>query len=187
MVFIGALAGILVSGGTAVFSYMHRVPEYSFVSNFLYYTLKEYALPVVLVYAVYFFVTKDDFDFRVKAFFPVLSSFQAIYMPYCTIASNTAAFSFYLLFVKPVVVLSMVFLCSLIAYKIYRCANENKILFIVLYALAALVTLLVPAVLETMWLMEMLLPLVYVAAVLYGLLALILFFVETHREDRIIY
>ena len=34
LIAIGAFTGIVVSGCTAVFSYMHRVPEYSFASNF---------------------------------------------------------------------------------------------------------------------------------------------------------
>lgn len=187
LIFLGVFAGILVSGCTAVFSYMHRIPEYSFPSNFIYFLLKEYCLPLILVYALYFFCTKDSFDFRVKAFFPVTGAFFTVYMPYCTIASNSAAFSFFLLFVKPVVVLSMVFLCSLIAYRIYRLACEKKTGLIVAFSFSALVSMAVPAVLETMWLLEILLPVVYVASVLYGLIALVLFFVETHRENRIIY
>lgn len=187
LIAIGALTGIVVSGCTAVFSYMHRVPEYSFASNFFYFLLKEYLLPMVIVYAAYFFCTKDDYDFRVKAFFPVIASFFAIYIPYCTIASYAAAFSFYLLFIKPVVVLSMVFLCSLIAYKIYNFANNSNVGMIVLYSFLALCAVVFPAVIETLWLLEILLPVVYISSVLYGLLALVLFFVETHREDRIIY
>lgn len=187
MVFIGALAGILVSGGTAVLSYMHRVPEYSFMSNFFYYLLKEYVLPLVLVYALYFFCTKDDYEFRVKAFFPVMASFFAIYMPYCTIASTTAAFSFYLLFVKPVVVLSMIFLCSDIAYQIYTGAVEGSKKKIILNSVAALVVLAVPVLLETMWLMVMLLPVVYIAAVLYGMIALVLFFIESRQGARFLF
>lgn len=187
LIAIGAFTGIVVSGCTAVFSYMHRIPEYSFASNFFYFFLKEYFLPMVLVFAVYFFCTKDDYDFRVKAFFPVTGSFLSIYIPYCTIASYAAAFSFYLLFVKPVVVLSMVFLCSIIAYKIYRFALMNQKEKIVLYSFLALASIVFPSLIETLWLLEILLPVVYLSSVLYGLLALVLFFVETHKEDRIIY
>ena len=112
-------AGIIASAGTALFAYMHRIPEYSVSSNFFYYFLKEYAFPMILVYALYFFTTKDSVEFRVKAFFPLIAAFYAIYMPYCVIASSNAAFSFFQLFVKPVLMLSEVFIASLFVYKIY--------------------------------------------------------------------
>lgn len=185
----GAFLGILVSGFTAAFSYMHRIPEYSFFSNFFYYFFKQYALPLILVYALYFFITKDSYEFRVKAFFPFVTSFFAIYMPYCIIASATSSveFSFYILFIKPVEMLSMIFLCSLIAYKIYCATLEKKVKTIVLYSIFALLVLALPAILETLWLMCIALPFVYIAAVCYGFVALILFFVNSRQNAKFLF
>ncbi len=187
LISLGAFTGVLVSGFTAAFSYMHRIPEYSFVSNFFYYFLKEYALPLILVYALYFFLTKDSVEFRVKAFFPVVASFFAIYMPYCIIAASSAAFSFYLLFVKPVVMLSMIFLCSLITYKIYCSAQEKNIKGIIAYSFCAILILAVPAVLESLWLMCIALPVVYSVAVCYALVSLVLFFMNSRQNARFLF
>lgn len=184
MIALGAVSGIAVCACSAVFSYMHRIPQYSLVINFFYYFLKIYALPLLLLYAAYFFVTKDSFDFRVKAFFPVVASFYAIYMPYCIIAASDASFSFFLLFVKPVVMLSMVFLSSLIAYRIYCRALENSVSRIVLLGFCEFFVLALPALLEALWLMCLMLPVVYIAAVIYALVALILFFISSRgRSD----
>ena len=40
LIVIGGVCGVLVSAITAVFSYMHRIPEYNFFSNFVYYVLR---------------------------------------------------------------------------------------------------------------------------------------------------
>ncbi len=187
LVAAGTFLGILASGGTALFSYMHRIPEFSVASNFFYYFFKEYVLPLVLVYALYFFATKDSVEFRVKAFFPVVAAFYAVYMPYCVIASSSAAFSFFQLFIKPVLMLSMVFMASFFAYRIYCAAVSGNIRKIVVLSLFALIVLLVPPALETMELLCIALPVVYIVAVVFALFALVLFFINSRKADSFIY
>lgn len=183
----GAFLGILASGCTALFSYMHRIPEFSVCSNFFYYFLKEYVLPLVLVYALYFFATKDSVEFKIKAFFPVSAAFYAVYMPYCVISSSSAAFSFFQLFIKPVLMLSMVFMASFFAYRIYCAAVLKNISKIIVLSFLALIALLVPPALETMYLLCIALPVVYIVAVVFALFALVLFFVNSRKADGFIY
>lgn len=183
----GAFCGVIVTACTALFSYMHRIPEYSFFSNFVYFSLKEYVLPLILLYAIYFFVTKDSVEFRIKAFFPLISSFYAIYMPYCIIAANSVNFSFFILFVKPVIFLSSVFLASFFAYKIYGDSQNKNVKKIVFRSVFAFVMLLIPPAIETMYLLCIALPVVFILSVLYGLFALILFFINSRGDSLFLY
>lgn len=187
LVATGAFLGILASGGTALFSYMHRIPEFSVVSNFFYYFLKEYVLPLILIYALYFFATKDSVEFKVKSFFPVVAAFYAVYMPYCVIASSREAFSFFQLFIKPVLMLSMVFMASFFSYRIYCAAISKNIGKIVFLSLLALVMLLIPPALETMELLSIALPVVYILAAVFALFALVLFFVNSRKDAKFLF
>lgn len=187
LVAAGAFLGILASGATALFSYMHRIPEFSVCSNFFYYFLKEYVLPLILVYALYFFTTKDSVEFKIKAFFPVAAAFYAIYMPYCVIASSSAAFSFFQLFAKPVLMLSEVFMASFFAYRIYCAAVSKDISRIIVLSFFAVVMLVIPPALETMYLLCIALPVVYIIAVIFALFALVLFFINSRKDDGFIY
>ncbi len=187
LVATGAFLGILASGGTALFSYMHRIPEFSVVSNFFYYFLKEYVLPLILIYALYFFATKDSVEFKVKSFFPVVAAFYAVYMPYCVIASSSEAFSFFQLFIKPVLMLSMVFMASFFSYRIYCAAISKNIGKIVFLSLLALVMLLIPPALETMELLSIALPVVYILAAVFALFALVLFFVNSRKDAKFLF
>lgn len=187
LVATGAFLGIFASGATALFSYMHRIPEFSVASNFFYYFLKEYVLPLILVYALYFFATKDSVEFRVKAFFPVVAAFYAVYMPYCVIASSSVAFSFFQLFIKPVLMLSMVFMASFFAYRIYCATLYKNIRKIVVLSLFALLMLLIPPALETMELLCIALPVVYILAAVFALFALVLFFVNSRQDAKFLF
>lgn len=187
LITLGAFLGVVVSGCAALFSYSHRIPEFSVASNFFYYFFKEYALPLVLVYALYFFATKDSVEFKVKAFFPVAASFFAVYMPYCVVSSANSAFSFFQLFVKPVMVLSMVFMASFFAYKIYCAALEKNIKKIFVLSVFALFSLVFPAVLETMYLLCIALPAVYAAAVVFAAAALLLFFLNSRKDAKFLF
>lgn len=187
LVAAGAFLGIFASGCTALFSYMHRIPEFSLCSNFFYYFLKEYGLPLILVYALYFFTTKDSVEFKIKSFFPVVAAFYAVYMPYCVIASSNAAFSFFQLFAKPVLMLSEVFFASFFAYRIYCAAVSKNISRIIVLSFSALVMLVIPPALETMYLLSIALPVVYVVASVFALFALVLFFVNSRQDAKFLF
>ena len=54
LIFTGFLIGVFVDIFMALFTYLHRIPEYNFISNMLYFSLKNYILPSVILYLVYF-------------------------------------------------------------------------------------------------------------------------------------
>lgn len=184
IVLCGGLSGILVSACTAFFSYMHRIPEYSFMSNFLYFFLKFYFVPMVLLYAVYFLCTKDELSVRLKAFFPLTAAFFAIYMPYCIYADASALKGFFFLFVKPVLCLSMIFYCSVFVNNFFYGINEKKGAVCTVNSICFLVASVLPAVLETMWLLNIAEIAVYAVSVVYSAGALVLFFVKSRQEGR---
>ena len=184
VVLCGALCGVLVSACTAVFSYMHRIPEYAFFSNFIYFFLKLYFLPMVLLFAVYFFCTKDELPVRFKAFFPLEAAFFAVYMPYCIYADGSALRAFFFLFVKPVLCLSMIFYCSVFLNNVYYGIKEKKASVYIVNAISFLLISAVPAALETLWLLNFVEIAVYAVSVLYAAGALVMFYVKSRPESR---
>lgn len=184
VVLIGVFIGILVSACTAVFSYMHRIPEYAFLPNFLYFFLKFYFVPMIFLYAVYFFCTKDDVTVRLKSFFPLEAAFFAVYMPYCIYADGSALRAFFFLFAKPVLCLSMIFYCSIFLNNIFYGIQEKKSAVYIVNFISFLLVSAVPAVLETLWLLNFVEIAVYAVSVLYASGALAMFYVKTRQESR---
>lgn len=180
----GAFTGVLVSICTALFTYLHRVPDYNLFSNFFYYLLTFYALPMILLYSVYFFITKDSLEIRVKAFFPLTASFYAVFMPFMIIGSDNCLNSFFMLFAKPVLLISMLFVASRLLYNIFDGSRNSNLSKILVNSLLFLMTLSLPALMESMWILNMAEILVYAISIVFGLFALGLFFVESRREYK---
>ena len=180
----GMVTGILVSACTAVFTYLHRVPDYGFGSNFVYYLLSFYALPVILLYAAYFFCTKDSREIRIKAFFPLTASFYMIFMPYVIIASDNSLCSFFMLFVKPVLLVSMLFICSRLCHNINDGVLNQQVPKIVVNSVLLILAFSVPAALETMWVLNFLEIVVFAVSFVIALFALVLFFIESRHGTK---
>ena len=149
---IGVLTGALVTACKAFFSFSHRIIPYSFSDNFLFLLFKESLIPVVIIYAVFFLISKDSKDFKADAFFPLISSFYAVYLPYIII-SSTVGKSIYPVFIKPLVFLSMFYTLAICVKFIF--GENTSPLKIVISSLVALIYASVPAVLETIWLMNL--------------------------------
>jgi len=153
VIIAGFLAGVLVTTTRAALSFMHRAIPYSFMQNFLYYSVCEYILPAVALFVAYFLVAKDTTEFKVKSFFPLMTAFYAAYMPYCIIASADS-FYFFTLFGKPALILAMLILYSktiVTLYKNVREKSKNKLVrSVILLGQAALV----PPCVETLWLLN---------------------------------
>lgn len=179
----GAAAGVLVSFASALFSFRHRIPAFSFASNFFFYTAEEYVLPLILLYIVYFFITKDSLEFRLRSFLPVTAGFYAVYMPYRIISSAGAAFSFFELFTKPALFLSMLVLCAWLVFLIGKHSCDKAVRFIVIDSVIMAVVLFVPPFLNTLWLLKILMPAVVVISSGYVLIAAVLFIIAVVHID----
>lgn len=185
-VVVGTFVGVCVCMFIAFFSFKHRIPEYSFGINFLYYALIEYVLPLILLYVSYFFVSKDSLEFRIKTFFPITASFFSIYMPYCILSSADAAFSFFDLFVKPVVFLSMLIISAYFVFFIAKVACERNVKKIIILSVLFSLALFVPPFFNTIWLLKIMLPIVYLGSVIYSVFAIILFAISIRSADGIL-
>ena len=74
-IFVGLVAAVLVCGFRAFFLYSHRVIPFSFENNMWYLLLRQTLLPVVLLYGLFFLISKDTISYKVEALFPLLLSF----------------------------------------------------------------------------------------------------------------
>lgn len=179
----GAVAGVLVSFVSALFSFRHRIPDFSFASNFFYYAAEEYVLPLILLYIAYFFITRDSLEFRLRSFLPVTAGFYTVYMPYRIISSSGASFSFFELFAKPVLFLSLLVLCAGTVLFIGKHACEKNIRFIIIDSAIMAAVLFVPPFLNALWLLKVMMPVVIGAGICYVLAATVLFVVAVVHID----
>ncbi len=170
----GMVSGLFVCVCTALFTFLHRIPEYSFGSNFAYYAAREYILPLAVLYALFFFVSRDSFSFKIKAFFPLSAGFLSVFMPYMTIASNGSVFSFYEIFAKPAIWLSMVVTTSFLVTRLSHANMEKKNGLIAVYSVLLAFTIFIPPFLNALWITNWLRGLFVVAGTLYILEALAL-------------
>ena len=187
LIFTGFLIGVFVDIFMALFTYLHRIPEYNFISNMLYFSLKNYILPSVILYLVYFFIVKESLEFRIKSFFPLIASFFAVYMPYVAIVTDESLFSVFSLFFKPAIYLSYVIYLSFFIFKLYKFLINRKKLHTVFTILFLLVSMLLPAILETLYIMSALLIFTYIFSFFYVIGAILLFVKDLRKEEGFIY
>lgn len=172
--FSGILVGVFVCIMTSLFSFLHRIPEYSFSSNFTYYFFREYILPLAILYAVYFIFTKDEFSFKIKSFFPLSAGFSSIYMPYMIIASNRELFSFFELFCKPVIWLSLLVIMQFSLTRISISAVQKKTKSLMIYSVIMAFALFIPPFLNSLWITNWLRILSFVVGISYVFFAAII-------------
>jgi len=150
---IGLLFAILICAFRAFFSFTHRVIPYSFVQNLLYYISQNVILPVILC-TVYFFVSKDDYEVRVRSFFPLICSYFIIYLPYTVISVNeTSVYTGYSLFIKPIMILAMILQLNTDFRLLYEGIKEKYVFKCILNVALIIVYMLVPAILDSIYIM----------------------------------
>lgn len=155
VILTGAVAAVLVCGFRAFFLYAHRIIPYSFESNVIYLLVRQTLLPVLLLYGIFFAWSKDTISYKVEAFFPLLISFYMLYLPYTIISASEGIYTSFPLFVKPVLFVVMIFSLGLSAKHIEKAIISKKYLFTVIWALIALVSVVIPSLLEGMYMLDM--------------------------------
>ena len=155
VIFTGAVAAVLVCGFKAFFLYSHRIIPYSFESNVIYLLVRQTLLPVILVYGIFFAWSKDEVSYKVEAFFPLLISFYMLYLPYTIISTSEGLYTTFPLIVKPVLFVVMIFSLALSAKHIERTVKNKKYAFAVIWGIIGIVSVLVPSLLEGMYILDM--------------------------------
>ena len=171
----GIVAAVLVCGFKAFFLYSHRIIPYSFESNVLYLLVRQTLLPVVLLYGIFFAWSKDSISYKVEAFFPLLISFYMLYLPYTIISTSDGLYTSFPLFVKPVLFVVMIFSLGLSAKHIEKTLKNKKIILAVIWILIGLVSVVIPSLLEGMYILDMNYLLVLVLSAVYSALLPVLF------------
>ncbi|MBD5399195.1 MAG: hypothetical protein HDR54_06210 [Treponema sp.] len=162
---IGVVTCVLFCILRSLLSFRHRVPLFSFASNFSYYCITEYAFPLVILYALYFLISRDTIELKVKSFLPLEAGFFAVYMPYLIITANSSPVrSFFELFVKPALFAALLILCAALIFFIARSVLEKTAKKSVLYSALLAVALFIPIFLNTLWLLGIFIPFVYAAS-----------------------
>ena len=140
-----------------------------------YLLLRQTLLPVIVLYGVFFLVSKDELSYKVEALFPLLISFYMLYLPYTILSGADHIITTFLLFVKPVLFTVMIFSLGLSAKHIEKNINAKKYFFTAVWILISLVSIVVPSVLETMYILDMSYFLILVLSGVYSLVLPVLF------------
>lgn len=121
----------------------------------------------MILYGVYVLLTKDSVEFKLKAFFPLMASFGAVYYPYYFLTMSGSLYTGYDLFFRPVIYLAMLAGIELAFVKIYEAFTNKNTLNKVLYIIMAVFYLVFPAIVDTSYIMNILFWLFAIFAVLY--------------------
>ena len=167
--FIGVISATLLCVCKALFVFAHRVVPNSFSDNYFYFLLHESLLPQVILFGLYFLIAKDDVKFKFNSYFPLLCSFYALYLPYCIISSNESeVYSGFCIFVKPVIFLAMLVQCALMI-SCFVSDGKLKILKRIIAVFLIIIYLFLPALIETLYVMNYMPVLMIVLSAVYSL------------------
>ncbi len=155
VILIGTVVAVLVCGFKAFFLYSHRIIPYSFQSNVMYLLIRQTLLPVILVYGLFFVWSKDKVSYKVEAFFPLLISFYMLYLPYTIISTSEGIYTTFPLLVKPVLFVVMIFSLALSAKHIEQTVINKKIVFTAIWILISIMSVIVPSLIEGMYILDM--------------------------------
>ena len=172
---LGVIVAVLVCGFRAFFLYSHRIIPYSFGKNALYLMIRQSFLPVVLVYGIFFLWSKDELSFKVDAFLPLLMSFYALYLPYNIISTSDQVFTMFPLFVKPVIFAVMIFSIALFLRCMEKAIERKSYVLAGFWIAGCVISLVIPALLETMYVLDMNYALVLLLSAVYCALIPVLY------------
>ena len=166
-IFLGIIVAVLVCGFRAFFLYAHRIVPFSFEKNAIYLLMRQSLLPVIMVYGIYFFWSKDELSYRIETFFPLMISFYMLYLPYNIISTSGHVFTTFPLFVKPVIFAVMIFSIALFLSHVEKAFENKRYVFVALWIIVSIISLVIPALLESMYILDMNYALVLILSALY--------------------
>lgn len=148
----GLLIGAVVSGISFFFKFSHRVVPYSFALNLTYYIEKMGIITVVVIYGLFFLVSKDSFEDRIGYFDSLMLSCYAVMVPFYVITGNeSSVYPGFAIFVKPLIYLAMIFAAGSLLNTFYKSIVNKKIGIAILSALVMIAVLLVPSLIEALY------------------------------------
>lgn len=107
VIFIGFFTGAFYVVYKIMFSSIYYLPAASVGINFLYFVFTQTIIPIAVIFGLFlFFGKKDSIQDRCTFFFPIVTSFYTMYLPYLIIETDKPYSSYYL-FAKPLLFLSL--------------------------------------------------------------------------------
>ena len=154
LIFFGTMAAALLCAFRAFFLFAHRVIPYSFGDNFVFLFFRQVFLPLIILYGLFFFISRDSLDFKIEMFLPLMTSFYMLYLPFCIISSAEGLYSAFGLFVKPILFAAMLFQLSFSLWGLKKSFEERKILLAVMYGFLLLLYIIAPALIEAFYMIS---------------------------------
>ena len=175
VIVLGLVTAVLVCGFRAFFLYPHRIIPYSFGKNMWYLLLRQTLLPVVLIYGLFFLISRDELSYKIEAFFPLLISFYSLYLPYTILSTSEKIITSFPLLIKPTLFTVMIFSLALSAKHIEKTLTAQKYTFAVTWIVIALLCVIFPSVVESMYILDMNYLLILVLSGVYSVALPVLF------------
>lgn len=166
LAFTGLITGIIVCGIRFIFFFSHRLIPDSFFLNYFFYLVK-IALAPVLVYVVFILISRDSVDFKIKAFFPLIASFNAIYLPYYFLTMSGSVYSNYDLFFRPIIYLAFLAGIAYALWNTYVAVKNNDKKKKILYIVMAVVYVLIPPAIDSSYIVNRLFPFFAIIGLIY--------------------
>ncbi len=153
-VIIGIVVAALLCAYKGFITYMHRVVPYSFSENFLYYFLQEAFIPILVIYGIYFLISRDELSFKFDSFFPLLTSFYAIYIPFLTLCLSKTNTTPYVLFIKPCLFGMMLCQCQVSFILLLKNIARKNIPFMIINIAVIVASIFVPSIAESLYVID---------------------------------
>lgn len=154
VIVIGVLSAIFVCAFKTLFLFAHRVVPYNFINNYVYLMVRQSLLPVIILYCVFFVISKDSMEYKIEVFFPLELSFYAVFLPHIIISTSEGLYSGFSLFVKPLLFAAMLVQLSILMKWFYNSIQKKNIVFMILFGIMAVVYICLPGFFETMSLLK---------------------------------
>ena len=174
-VFAGLITAVVVCACRFFFTYEHRLIYNSFSENLIYYLVKQSFLPLVVVSAVYALISRDNAQFKVNNFFPLLGTFFAVYLPYCVITSSEFYYQAYDIFLKPVIYLAMLVMISFCLIDGLEALKSKKIVCVIFDILIIGVYAFYPAVSDALYAINYSFAVILLVGLIYSVLPVVYF------------
>lgn len=148
---IGFLTSIIIFVFKIMFTYSHRLVPYSFGQNLWHYISTLSLLPVLILFLVYCLLTKDSWEFKIKAFLPLTLSYMMVYLPYYILSASAPSVLFFHLFILPILILGMLIGISCSLQYLYDFVINKNILFSIIHSLFTIFFAILPAVILSLY------------------------------------
>lgn len=172
--FTGIVTGIVICGIRFIFFNSHRIIPDSFFSNYFFYLINIAILPNI-VYGVFFLISKDTIELKLKALFPLMAGFYTIYLPYYFLTLSGSVYSNYDLFLRPVLYLAFLYGLSMAIERLYKAFEEKNNMKKILYIVMLVLYMIIPAAIDSSYIINKAFPLFAIIGIVYILFPVILF------------